>query len=240
MRTLKHFKLFLTSGILTLGLSSCLDIPDPEFSLNMLDPYVQQVTANEFIPYFYIEPTYYANYTIKSANASNGVKNYSLKNIGWGAQTGDWQSDSKLPEGTYTISAVSTGGEVATASVTFDLKEKQIMGELLVDSLVYSVDKGIEAAWQSVENANSYCLALTPMLLNADSTYMVYERGTSFIYWDENNKNVTKGVYRGDNSMNGQMYKVAVVAMNGERRPNVVMLRDRKKAITIVWGKDPQ
>lgn len=238
MRKLKDFKLLLASGFFALGLSSCLDIPDPDFSLNVLDPYVQQISANEFVPYFYIEPTYYANYTIKSANATNGAKSYSLKNIGWGAQTADWQSDTQLPKGTYTISAVSTGGEVATAAVTFNLKENQIMGELVVDSLVYSIENGIQGAWQSVENADAYCLALTPMLLTQDSTYMVYERGTSFIYWDENKKDVTSGVYRGDNSMNGQMYKAAVVAMNGEKRPNVVMLRS--KPITITWGKKVQ
>lgn len=80
-------------------MSSCTKIPDPEFTLTMQYPYVNQIADDKFAPYFYVQPVYYANYVIKSAKATNGEKTYTLSNIGYGVQTTDGQSDLKLPEG---------------------------------------------------------------------------------------------------------------------------------------------
>ena len=49
MRTLK--KLLFASALLMLGMSSCTKIPDPEFTLTMQYPYVNQYSQTSFAPY---------------------------------------------------------------------------------------------------------------------------------------------------------------------------------------------
>lgn len=239
MSTLK--KLLFASALIVLGMSSCTKIPDPEFTLAMQYPYVKQLSDNDFVPYFYVQPVYFANYVIKSAKATNGVRTYTLSNIGYGVQTSEGQSDSKLPEGTYTITATSTGGDVNTISTTFDLNSNQILGEVVVDSLIYSAkDNLIKGGWQPVENATAYCLAMTPVVTDTEGNNIVVEPQTKFIYWNENDKQATFGIYRGDMSMNGQKYRISVVAFSGSSRPNLVVREDRHTARIITWGTQPE
>lgn len=239
MRTLK--KLLFASALLMLGMSSCTKIPDPEFTLTMQYPYVNQIADDKFTPYFYVQPVYYANYVIKSAKATNGEKTYTLSNIGYGVQTADGQSDSKLPEGTYTITATSTGGDVNTISTTFNLNSDQILGEVVVDSLIYSAkENSIRAGWRPVENATAYCLVMTPVVTDKDSNNIVVEPQTQFIYWNENDKKATSGTFRGNESMRGNKYKIAVAAFSGTNRPNVVIRRDNHTARIITWGTEPE
>lgn len=237
MRTLK--KLLFASALLMLGMSSCTKIPDPEFTLTMQYPYVNQYSQTSFAPYFYVQPVYFANYVIKTAKATNGMKTYTLSNIGYGVQTTEGQTDSELPSGTYTITATSTGGDINTISTTFNLNSNQIMGELMVDSLIYSAkDNLIKAGWQPVENATAYCLAMTPVLTDEEGNNILIEPQTQFIYWNESNKKATFGTYRGDESMRGNKYKIAVAAFSGTTRPNVVILRDNHTARIITWGTE--
>lgn len=239
MRILK--KLLFASALLVVGMSSCTKIPDPEFSLEMQKPYVNQFSKTSFAPYFYVQPLYFANYIIKNAKATNGLKTYTLSNIAYGVQTSEGQSDSELPEGTYTITATSTGGDVSSISTTFNLSPDQIMGDLVVDSLIYSAkDNVIKAGWQPVENATAYCLSMIPIVTDSEDKNVLLEYATSFIYWNENDKKATSGVFRGDESMRGKKYKISVAAFSGTNRPNLVVQRDNHTAKIITWGTEPE
>lgn len=235
MKKLK--KLLFVSALLVVGMSSCNKIPDPVFELNMLNPYVSQLAPDRFVPYFYVQPTYYGNYIIKTAKATNGEQTYTLSNIGYGVQTADGQSSSSLPQGTFTITATNTVGETNSIAVTFDLKTDQIMSELVVDSLIYSVDEGIRAGWQPVENATAYCLVMTPVVTDSEENDILVEPSTEFIYWDVNNKKATSGAYRGGEALRGRKYKIAVAALSGTQRPNVIIQRDNHTAKIITWGE---
>lgn len=241
MRSLKS--LLFASALVVVGMSSCTKIPDPEFTIDMQKPYVNQISDHEFAPYFYVQPVYFANYVIKSAKAVGKDKTYTLSNIAYGVQTGFGQSDSKLPEGTYTITATSTGGDVSvnTLSVDFDLTDDQILGEVVVDSLIYSAkDNIIKAGWQPVENAAAYCLVMTPVLTDEDGNNVLMDYQTSFIYWNESDKKATSGVFRGNDNMRGYKYKIAVAAFSKGSRPNVVIRRDNHAARIITWGTQPE
>ena len=236
MKTLKTLKLLSISALVVLGMSSCEKIPDPEFGLAALNPYVEQLSDGRFVPYFYVQPTYYANFYIKKATASNGKITYSMSNIGYGCQTSANQSDNKLPEGTYVIKVTATTGETDSLKVTFDLKESQIMGDLVVDSLIYDPSDGIKAGWQAVTNADAYCLAIMPVAEDSEGNLIDAKPSTSFIYWNSEDKKKTSGVFRGNtNIVKGQRYRIAVAALNGKERPNVVILKGESKLIT--WGE---
>lgn len=239
MRVLKN--LLFVFALLVLGMSSCTKIPDPEFTLEMQSPYVNQLADDRFVPYFYVQPTYFANFVIKNARATNGEKTYTLSNIGYGVQTSEGQSDSKLPEGTYTITATSTDGEVSTISRTFNLSPNQIMGEVVVDSLIYSAsDNLIKAGWQPVENATAYCLAMTPVVTDTEGNNIEVEPQTQFFYWNENDKKATSGTFRGNENMRGNKYKISVAAFSGTSRPNLVIRKDNHTARIITWGTEPE
>lgn len=235
MRRLKKLKLLSLSALLVVGMGSCVDIPDVEFSLNVRKAYVEQISQDEFIPYFYVQPVFYANYVIKSGIASSGDVSYPLSNIGIGCQTSAYTGDSKLPEGTYMITATSTAGETATTFMTFDLKETQIMGDLVVDSLVYKKNDGIRVSCQPVKNADAYCLLLTPVVKDAEGNEIDVKPNRIFGYWDSDKKK-TSGVFRGNEFMEkGGTYRVAVAAVNGQNMPNLVILKSTEKNITILW-----
>lgn len=235
MRRLKKMKLLSISVLLLAGMSSCVDIPDKEFSLNLRKAYVEQISRDEFIPYFYVQPVFYADYVIKSGTATSGDITYNLSNIGIGCQTSTYYGDSKLPEGTYMITATSTAGETANISMAFNLKETQVMGDLIVDSLIYSKSEGIKVSCQPVKNADAYCLLLTPVVKDQDGNEIVVKPSTVFGYWDSDRKK-TSGTFRGNEfTEKGMTYKVAVAALSGESMPNLVVLKSTSKNITIEW-----
>lgn len=167
MRTLGKIKLLAISALIVLGMSSCLKNSDPDFGIGINPCFILQEGANDFKPVmrvFAYEAIQKVNVQYNPAHDSLDVKTLYLfsavdqaKTQWWlGSSYGSDISTENIPNGTFTISASNLEGKVTSVPISVNLDKK--LGELNIRKLTYTINDGISAEFDKVENATDYVL----------------------------------------------------------------------------------
>lgn len=236
MRTLRKFQLLAISTILLLGVSSCFKAKEPTFTAVVGTAYINQA-GNYFKPYIYVYEAYSRQFA--TIHVTNSTEEYPMKTIGIGKQT-DLSSYlypllTSIPTGKFDITTIGADGEQSSTSITFNIKESQIMGNLNVKTLTYTASDGVKGEWEAVTNATAYVLAITPIYKDAMGLDIYAEPETAFLYWDANDKTALSGTIKEGYFVNGQTYSIAVAAISGSQFPDVLV--QKGSPLIITWGK---
>ncbi len=164
MKKLGKIKLLAVSVLIMLGMSSCLKNSDPDFAIGANPCFILQEGTNNFRPVMRV----YAFESIQSISLkytpAGELPNQSYmfsaadqtKTQWWLSDIYGSSSSNEIPNGTFTITASNLESQPASLSIPVDIDKK--LGELNFKNFAYTVNDGITAELDKVENATDYVL----------------------------------------------------------------------------------
>lgn len=220
-----NLKRILILATLPFVAGSCLKSSDPDFVIRGMGYVLQQNVVNEgtvnstFAPYIAVSSPY-QEFPITDVNVSGG--DMFMRKISSYAFESPLRYSDKLPDATYTVTAVTESGE--TSQLAFTLKPTKKMSNLEVTKLSYSMSRGIRAEWKAVDNAAAYVLMFSVEVTDEYGMKQFYRINNVYANWQEYNNNGLSGLYSGSFSFNyanvnlkeGDRIEVAVAALSQE------------------------
>lgn len=233
MKTFGKIKLFALSATLFLGMTSCLKSSDPQFQFGVNPMYIFQTGEGESASFQPVMRIYayeaLKNASVKYTPANDKINAGSYYFMPGSVQTERWLSgipSDSIPNGTYLLVASNQEDEQASLTILADINKK--LGAI-ESELTYSVNTGIKATWEKVDNATNYCL-----LYRTDSM-----KDWALLNWNEGTSSSLKEGTCNPNIENGTQVTFAVGAYYSYN-PYSIPLVKAGDVLRVTWGTNPE
>ncbi len=224
MKTLMNLKRAFLFAALPFVVGGCVKSSDPDFSVNCSGYILQENTVigegqveSRFAPYVAVTSAYYGDVINKVTFGKDG-NTYKMRKINDYLFESGLRFSETIPNGTYSITAQSSEGEVYSTAV--NLKGEKKLGVLNVKEFKYQLGTGVTASWDPVEGENvQYGLMFSVKVTDPYGVATFYRANNQYVRWqnDMGGGSLTEGNFNfmGQFSIpDGTEVQVAVIALS--------------------------